>query len=137
MKAGRDIAVAMVGQYSLSAAATQDDDLLDLKLALSGRRRARLSLREIEILVRRYGLDGDEPKTLEKTGEGLLGPDQQQRRTITKERVRILEMSAMRKLRLALGVKTYVCTRCSFASETRFCERCGGWISNWKFSPGE
>ena len=49
-----------------------------------------LSERETDIITKRYGLDGDEPQTLEEIGEKL---------NISRERVRQIEVKAMDKLK--------------------------------------
>lgn len=57
-----------------------------------------LSLREQKIIVLRYGLGGEGPRTLEETGQ-LLG--------ITRERVRQIQVKAMIKLRDSSELKGY------------------------------
>ena len=49
-----------------------------------------LTTREKDVIVLRYGLDGDEPRTLEEVGRAL---------EVTRERVRQIESSALMKLR--------------------------------------
>jgi DNA-directed RNA polymerase sigma subunit (sigma70/sigma32) len=52
------------------------------------------------VLMRRFGLDGNPPQTLEQVGEGL---------GITRERVRQLEARALRELRaVAPGLQLYL-----------------------------
>ena len=65
--------------------AEQTDDRLHLHIAL-----ATLHERERDVLMLRFGLDGDEPKTLEELGE---------RFHVTRERIRQIEAKAMTKLR--------------------------------------
>ena len=65
--------------------AEQDDDRIHLHVAL-----ATLHARERDVLVLRFGLDGDEPKTLEELGEHFH---------VTRERIRQIEAKAMTKLR--------------------------------------
>jgi RNA polymerase primary sigma factor len=48
-----------------------------------------LALRERKILILRFGLDGNEPHTLEQVGEIF---------DVTRERIRQIESKAMRKL---------------------------------------
>jgi RNA polymerase primary sigma factor len=50
---------------------------------------AALSERERHVLVLRYGLDDDEPKTLEEIGRRL---------GLTRERIRQIEVEALRRL---------------------------------------
>ncbi|EDP72967.1 sigma-70 family RNA polymerase sigma factor, partial [Hydrogenivirga sp. 128-5-R1-1] len=57
-----------------------------------------LDEREREIIKHRYGLEGEEPKTLNEVGE-MLG--------ISRERVRQLENRALKKLR-ALAMKRHL-----------------------------
>ena len=60
----------------------------------------RLSPRARSVLMRRFGLDGHPPQTLEQVGEGL---------GITRERVRQLEARALRELRaVAPGLQLYL-----------------------------
>jgi RNA polymerase primary sigma factor len=60
----------------------------------------RLSPRGRSVLMRRFGLDGNPPQTLEQVGEGL---------GITRERVRQLEARALRELRsVAPGLQLYL-----------------------------
>jgi RNA polymerase primary sigma factor len=60
----------------------------------------RLSPRARSVLMRRFGLDGNPPQTLEQVGEGL---------GITRERVRQLEARALRELRaVAPGLQLYL-----------------------------
>jgi RNA polymerase primary sigma factor len=67
----------------------------ELKLAL-----LRLSPRGRSVLMRRFGLDGNPPQTLEQVGESL---------GITRERVRQLEARALRELRsVAPGLQLYL-----------------------------
>jgi RNA polymerase primary sigma factor len=47
-------------------------------------------LRERDVILFRYGLNGDEPKTLEEVGQEL---------EVTRERVRRIESSALTDLR--------------------------------------
>jgi RNA polymerase primary sigma factor len=49
-----------------------------------------LTERERDVILLRYGLDGDEPRTLEEVGRAL---------EVTRERVRQIESSALAKLR--------------------------------------
>ena len=49
-----------------------------------------LTPREKDVIMLRYGLDGDEPRTLEEVGRAL---------EVTRERVRQIESSALTKLR--------------------------------------
>ncbi len=49
-----------------------------------------LTPREKDVILLRYGLDGDEPRTLEEVGRAL---------EVTRERVRQIESSALGKLR--------------------------------------
>lgn len=49
-----------------------------------------LTPREKDVILLRYGLNGDEPKTLEEVGREL---------EVTRERVRQIEASALAKLR--------------------------------------
>ncbi len=49
-----------------------------------------LTQREREVILLRYGLDGEEPRTLEEVGRAL---------EVTRERVRQIESSALTKLR--------------------------------------
>jgi len=49
-----------------------------------------LTPREKDVVMLRYGLDGDEPRTLEEVGRAL---------EVTRERVRQIESSALGKLR--------------------------------------
>ena len=65
--------------------AEQDDDRIHLHVAL-----ATLHERERDVLMLRFGLDGDEPKTLEELGEHFH---------VTRERIRQIEAKAMTKLR--------------------------------------
>jgi RNA polymerase primary sigma factor len=52
------------------------------------------------VLVRRFGLDGEKPQTLEQVGKSL---------GITRERVRQLESRALRELRtVAPGLQLYL-----------------------------
>jgi RNA polymerase primary sigma factor len=68
---------------------------VELKRAL-----LRLSPRARSVLMRRFGLDGNPPQTLEQVGEGL---------GITRERVRQLEARALRELRsVAPGLQLYL-----------------------------
>jgi RNA polymerase primary sigma factor len=68
---------------------------VELKRAL-----LRLSPRARSVLLRRFGLDGNPPQTLEQVGEGL---------GITRERVRQLEARALRELRaVAPGLQLYL-----------------------------
>jgi RNA polymerase primary sigma factor len=53
---------------------------------------ARLNPRMRRVLALRFGLDGEQPQTLEEVGAGL---------GITRERVRQLESRALRELRIA------------------------------------
>ena len=62
-----------------------DDDRAHLLVAL-----ATLHERERSVLMLRFGLDGDEPKTLEELGEHF---------NVTRERIRQIEAKAMTKLR--------------------------------------
>jgi RNA polymerase sigma factor (sigma-70 family) len=62
-----------------------DDDRVHLHIAL-----ATLHARERDVLMLRFGLDGDEPKTLEELGD---------RFKVTRERIRQIEAKAMTKLR--------------------------------------
>ncbi|MBA2610097.1 MAG: sigma-70 family RNA polymerase sigma factor [Actinobacteria bacterium] len=62
-----------------------DDDRVHLHIAL-----ATLHQRERDVLMLRFGLDGDEPKTLEELGD---------RFRVTRERIRQIEAKAMTKLR--------------------------------------
>ena len=62
-----------------------DDDRVHLHIAL-----ATLHERERDVLMLRFGLDGDEPKTLEELGD---------RFKVTRERIRQIEAKAMTKLR--------------------------------------
>ena len=62
-----------------------DDDRAHLHVAL-----ATLHERERDVLMLRFGLDGDEPKTLEELGEHFH---------VTRERIRQIEAKAMTKLR--------------------------------------
>jgi RNA polymerase primary sigma factor len=50
-----------------------------------------LTQREKDVILLRYGLDGDEPRTLEEVGRAL---------EVTRERVRQIEASAVAKLRM-------------------------------------
>jgi RNA polymerase primary sigma factor len=73
-----------------------------LKLRSSELKRAllRLSPRGRSVLMRRFGLDGNPPQTLEQVGESL---------GITRERVRQLEARALRELRaVAPGLHLYL-----------------------------
>jgi RNA polymerase primary sigma factor len=49
-----------------------------------------LTPRERDVIMLRYGMDGDEPRTLEEVGRAL---------EVTRERVRQIESSALTKLR--------------------------------------
>ena len=49
-----------------------------------------LTPREKDVIMLRYGMDGDEPRTLEEVGRALA---------VTRERVRQIETSALSKLR--------------------------------------
>jgi RNA polymerase sigma factor (sigma-70 family) len=62
-----------------------DEDRSHLLIAL-----ATLHERERSVLMLRFGLDGDEPKTLEELGEHFI---------VTRERIRQIEAKAMTKLR--------------------------------------
>lgn len=79
-------------------APTADDDRLpeDLRKEI-----ATLSERERQILVRRYGLDGRDPSTLEEIGRELK---------VTRERVRQIEKRGMDKLRASLRRRGYALT---------------------------
>ncbi|HXJ72140.1 MAG TPA: sigma factor-like helix-turn-helix DNA-binding protein, partial [Candidatus Dormibacteraeota bacterium] len=55
-----------------------------------------LNTREQEILRRRFGLDGDEPQTLDDVGFSFR---------LTRERIRQLQEGALRKLRMRLRKK--------------------------------
>jgi RNA polymerase primary sigma factor len=73
-----------------------------LKLRSAELKRAllRLSPRARSVLMRRFGLDGNPPQTLEEVGESL---------GITRERVRQLEARALRELRsVAPGLQLYL-----------------------------
>jgi RNA polymerase primary sigma factor len=73
-----------------------------LKLRSAELKRAllRLSPRARSVLMRRFGLDGNPPQTLEQVGESL---------GITRERVRQLEARALRELRaVAPGLQLYL-----------------------------
>jgi RNA polymerase primary sigma factor len=73
-----------------------------LKLRSAELKRAllRLSPRARSVLMRRFGLDGSPPQTLEQVGESL---------GITRERVRQLEARALRELRaVAPGLQLYL-----------------------------
>jgi len=63
----------------------QNEDRTHLHVAL-----ATLHDRERDVLVLRFGIDGDEPKTLEELGEQF---------NVTRERIRQIEAKAMTKLR--------------------------------------
>jgi RNA polymerase sigma factor (sigma-70 family) len=65
--------------------AEQDDDRVHLHVAL-----ATLHERERDVLTLRFGLDGQDPRTLEELGE---------RFRLTRERIRQIEAKAMTKLR--------------------------------------
>ena len=55
-----------------------------------------LDQRERKIILRRFGLDGGKPKTLEDVGKDF---------GVTRERIRQLQNVALAKLRHALGKK--------------------------------
>ena len=62
-----------------------------------------LTDREREVVVKRFGLDGNAPKTLEGIGDEL---------GVTRERIRQIESKALRKLRHPARsghLKNYVC----------------------------
>ena len=69
------------------------EDAVDVELRRQVLRHALLSLpdREREVVTMRYGIDGDEPRTLEEIGR-LLG--------LTRERVRQIELDSLRRLSL-------------------------------------
>jgi RNA polymerase primary sigma factor len=55
-----------------------------------------LAVNERKVLRRRFGLEGDEPETLEAIGQTL---------GLTRERVRQIETAALRKLRALLRAR--------------------------------
>ena len=57
-----------------------------------------LDKREQEIIKRRFGIDNEEPKTLEQIGNSL---------GFSKERIRQLESKALEKLRLKESLQSY------------------------------
>jgi RNA polymerase primary sigma factor len=69
------------------------EDAVDVELRRQILRNALLSLpdREREVVTMRYGLDGDEPRTLEEIGRRL---------GLTRERVRQIELDSLRRLSL-------------------------------------
>jgi RNA polymerase primary sigma factor len=69
------------------------EDAVDVELRRQVLRQALLSLpdRERQVVTMRYGLDGDEPRTLEEIGRQL---------GLTRERVRQIELDSLRRLSL-------------------------------------
>ena len=69
------------------------EDAVDVELRRQVLRNALLSLpdREREVVTMRYGIDGDEPRTLEEIGRRL---------GLTRERVRQIELDSLRRLSL-------------------------------------
>jgi RNA polymerase primary sigma factor len=69
------------------------EDAVDVELRRQVLRHALLSLpdREREVVTMRYGIDGDEPRTLEEIGRRL---------GLTRERVRQIELDSLRRLSL-------------------------------------
>ena len=71
-----------------------NNDMVDLLKS------CRLKEREIEILSLRYGLNGHEPMTLEEIGKSY---------NLTRERIRQIEASAMKKIRLSSKCDSFAC----------------------------
>jgi RNA polymerase primary sigma factor len=69
------------------------EDAVDVQLRRQVLRHALLSLpeREREVVTMRYGIDGNEPRTLEEIGRRL---------GLTRERVRQIELDSLRRLSL-------------------------------------
>ena len=76
--------IADEGAENPEDAAVESDFKARLRAALG-----KLSAREVQVLTWRFGLDGDEPKTLEEVGSII---------EVTRERVRQIEAGALKKL---------------------------------------
>lgn len=83
---------ALVGSEEHDLELCDQTNRLRRRIAVMDRFLQVLDDREFEIIVLRFGLDGEEPKTLKQTG-AILG--------VTKERIRQLQTRAMTKLRNA------------------------------------
>jgi len=86
-----DVAALCTGAYTRRALAAPDEILADHEDAAALRAAvAALPPRNAEVLRLRFGLDGDESRTLAQTGEAL---------DVTPERIRQMEAKALRMLR--------------------------------------
>jgi RNA polymerase primary sigma factor len=81
---------AVVGDFLAGEGILPDEQVeLSLRSQALQQALAALSERERQVLVLRYGLDDDEPKTLEQIGRRL---------GLTRERIRQIEVEALRRL---------------------------------------
>ena len=83
---------AMLGDFVAGDEPLPEDEV-DVELRRQILRDALLSLpeREREVVTMRYGIDGNEPRTLEEIGQRL---------GLTRERVRQIELDSLRRLSL-------------------------------------
>lgn len=83
---------AVLGDFVAGDDALPEDDV-DVQLRRATLRQALLSLpeREREVVTLRYGIEGGEPETLEEIGRRL---------SLTRERVRQIELDSLRRLAL-------------------------------------
>ena len=80
----------LVGEFLAGEELLPDEQVeLSLRSQALQQALAALSERERHVLVLRYGLDDDEPKTLEEIGRRL---------GLTRERIRQIEVEALRRL---------------------------------------